>query len=57
MWHDLLTDKEVRDIFLHALVILMSFVSLCGFIIWALFSVCRWAYARWRDAKQEGGRY
>ena len=24
MWHDLLTDKEVQEIVLHALVVLMS---------------------------------
>jgi hypothetical protein len=53
VWHDLWTDKEVRDIALHALVVLMSTAVFCGGLLLGLFYVCKSAYGWWRDMRNE----
>ena len=53
MWHDLLTDKEVREIALHALVILMSMLVFFGGIAVGLFYTFKSAYAWLRHTKDE----
>lgn len=51
MWHDLLNDKEVRDIFLHGLVVLMSMAVFFGGILLGFFYVCKAVYASLRHIK------
>ena len=53
MWHDLLTDKEVQTLFLHALVILMSMAAFFGGILLVLFYVCKAIYTFLRHMRED----
>ena len=53
MWHDFLTDKDVREIALHALVVLMSMLVFFGGIAVGLFYTFKSAYAWLRHMKAE----
>jgi hypothetical protein len=53
MWRDLWTDKDVRDIALHALVVLMSMAVFFGGILIGLFYAFKSAYARLRHMRLE----
>ena len=53
MWHDFLTDREVREIVLHALVVLMSMVAFLSTILLGIFYMFTSAYAWFHHMRAE----